>query len=832
MFCPNCQNILNNGEEFCPNCGYSITRDMSNHKKRGRKFWLFVCLGVLFFLLLLLVVIFIFWKKEDNVNYDANSSIDLSMITYDDNGIPKFITGNFTDMIVQSEEDALQVLNEILELQIKDAFKEFKLESKKVENNITYYRFQQIYNDVMVYNQNVILAVDKNGKVSSFSGYYIPNIEIEVQPKKSKEEVEEAIWTYLGDDGYIETMEKVIYISNDNPTLSYYVVGSSNDKLQEMIWDANTGNLIIATDLFYTATPYSYTGAGIDDVIHEITIEEYFDRTSLLTQYRFIDPNRDIIVSDCTNLGIFVSLGASILTNNALFKTPIAAIMTENGQLNYHDQKTLRDAITTMSHYETIYDFYKEVLGRDSFDNEGSTIYVCIGVTPETFSDEDLNNAFWASSPINRMFIGNFNGKSLSASLDILAHEFTHGVVHFTSDFANTPKDKNKANESGALNEAYADIFGTIIENKNWVHGEANDIPDNLTRDLSNPTAYGYPSKKGGDYYFPDSILEGHSIEELVEAMEWETLWDYDRGGMHRNSTVPSHAAYLMYENGAFSSFEEMAKVWYNSLFLLSSYSDFEDCALAVIKSAENLGYSFDKISIIRDAFVETNMLEENRFDVEGTISNNNIKLSNTSIIIYDENEVELTTLETDENGGFTIMLDRGQYTIKFSKEGFVSKTLDLHVDGSISLDVVLAYQNISGESVINLCETGNCHTLTLYFWDELYGTEFTKIPYTYLVDDGEVFDFSYNLEKIAQGLPFDIMNIRTDEDGWKITLDIPEIGEFETTFIFYYYGTDQVFDWSTPITEDLVLEMPDTINDFVWDGLLPTLDSFLNSDE
>ena len=25
MFCPNCQNILNNGEEFCPNCGYKVS---------------------------------------------------------------------------------------------------------------------------------------------------------------------------------------------------------------------------------------------------------------------------------------------------------------------------------------------------------------------------------------------------------------------------------------------------------------------------------------------------------------------------------------------------------------------------------------------------------------------------------------------------------------------------------------------------------------------------------------------------------------------------------------------------------------------------------------
>ena len=34
---------------------------------------------------------------------------------------------------------------------------------------------------------------------------------------------------------------------------------------------------------------------------------------------------------------------------------------------------------------------------------------------------------------------------------------------------------------------------------------------------------------------------------------------DYDNGGVHGNSGVPNYAAYLMYNNGAFSSKEEMA---------------------------------------------------------------------------------------------------------------------------------------------------------------------------------------------------------------------------------------------------------------------------------
>ena len=89
-----------------------------------------------------------------------------------------------------------------------------------------------------------------------------------------------------------------------------------------------------------------------------------------------------------------------------------------------------------------------------------------------------------------------------------------------------------------------------------------------------------------------------------------------------------------MYENGAFKNREEMAKVWYNSLFLLFSYSDFEDCALAVIETAQNLGLSTKSIRIIRDAFLETNMLEEKEYSLEGIIKSGDEILSDVQISV------------------------------------------------------------------------------------------------------------------------------------------------------------------------------------------------------
>src|SRR4029079_9254139 len=44
-----------------------------------------------------------------------------------------------------------------------------------------------------------------------------------------------------------------------------------------------------------------------------------------------------------------------------------------------------------------------------------------------------------------------------AGSIDIVAHELTHGVTQYTSELI-------YVNESGALNEAFSDIMGTSVE--------------------------------------------------------------------------------------------------------------------------------------------------------------------------------------------------------------------------------------------------------------------------------------------------------------------------------------------------------------------------------
>ena len=50
-------------------------------------------------------------------------------------------------------------------------------------------------------------------------------------------------------------------------------------------------------------------------------------------------------------------------------------------------------------------------------------------------------------------------------ALDVVAHEFTHGVTHHTSDL-------NYKHEAGGLNEAFSDIFAAFVDNADTQIGE------------------------------------------------------------------------------------------------------------------------------------------------------------------------------------------------------------------------------------------------------------------------------------------------------------------------------------------------------------------------
>jgi Zn-dependent metalloprotease len=140
---------------------------------------------------------------------------------------------------------------------------------------------------------------------------------------------------------------------------------------------------------------------------------------------------------------------------------------------------------------QAVADFYQRVFGRNSLDDAGKTLMSSVHFSV------NYNNAFWNGA---QMVYGDGDGNiflDFTQSNDVIAHELTHGVTEFSSQFA-------YVNEAGGLNESMSDVFGSMF--RQWRAGQTADQADWLVgseimgpgarakgficlRDLSNPAA-------------------------------------------------------------------------------------------------------------------------------------------------------------------------------------------------------------------------------------------------------------------------------------------------------------------------------------------------------
>lgn len=783
--CKKCHSEIPKESVFCPYCGKAYKKKYSQYLMGGVIF-LFLVGGIL------LGSSFLKKDKKEEGSYSYTASSHLSNSVYNDKGQLRFLNATFSDEKINDEQDVLKALENIKEeTGLQNPSQELLLTSKETVNEITYYRFQQVYNGLKVIYQNVIVSVSKDKQILGYTGNFLSDIKVDTTPKKSQEEIKEIAINYLGNEAKVYANDLAIWADSSASSLIYQVVVYNDAKALELLMDANNGNILEENDLL-NMNAFSYTDTGIDNKSYTISLESYYDDILLQNCYRFYDTERKIAFYDASKVGIKLA----ILFSFSPLRSPITVDM-EDGKIKDKNE-LIENAITAMSHFESIYDYYKNVLKRDSYDNKGSTIRVNLDVKAETFTNKDFNNASWFSVT-KQMYIGSYKGKSFAASLDVLGHEFTHGVIQHTANFAASPKEEdiNKAFEPGALNEGYADILGSLIEGKNWTIGEDNEV----LRDAVNPLKYDNPEIKGGKYYIPDGYLSSSvSLEDFLKKLNVESLSKYDKGGIHSNSSVVSHAAYLMYDAGAFQSREEMAKVWYQSLFYLTSYASFEDCAHAVIKSAQTLGLSDDAIIKITKAFHDTNMLEKKTSTLNGIIKNGDTALSDAEVKIYSYNkDTTLSSVLTKEEGKYTFEIEEGMYKVQVSKEGFETFEKIIHVSGDTTLDISLAKENSAG--LLNECKTDKCYKLTVYTLANNNANRLEETSNVYYVSEGAHLNPNTIVDIINKSLKGNYMSYK--DQTFYMTM-----GGFTTDFAWYYKDTDTKFDFDKPITEDVEIEM------------------------
>jgi len=197
--------------------------------------------------------------------------------------------------------------------------------------------------------------------------------------------------------------------------------------------------------------------------------------------------------------------------------------------------------------------YFANTHGRESYDDMGSpvTSFVHIG--------KEFDNAFW-DQRTNTMAYGDGDGKTFrpfTAALDVAGHEMTHGVVAKTAKLV-------YAGQSGALNEAYADIFGKMIaDDGDWMMGRSLFItqgPKAGIRNLQTPelldVEYRDDLGRRTSKPYPKSFSERFVAKDACGRHN-------DQCWVHVNSTIWSHGAYLVHQA---VGREAMERIYYDVL--------------------------------------------------------------------------------------------------------------------------------------------------------------------------------------------------------------------------------------------------------------------------
>jgi bacillolysin len=504
-------------------------------------------------------------KNVDNRNIESNEK----------NG-QVFLSGKLSSKKIAGEKTAIEFLKENkLLFGIDSTTDDLKtVEVKKDEIGHTYVKFVQVIKGVKVNGSLINVHFDKNGVIVSVNGKLEKNKEVTTI---GNDVISENHAIELAKKQYIfKSLRNVpkterLIITKDNKNYEVFKINISYTEPTignyDVFVEVNSGKIIqTENNIRYSG---SVTGSGADVLGNNRNLNLYLYGTS----YQMKDLTK--------------SATSRIVTNSFNYGTSFSSIVTNATSIfNTEDYKA-----SVSAHYNAgkVIDFYKNLFNRNSLDDNGMSI------NSYTHYGKNFNNAFWDGY---EMVYGDGDGRNftyLSGDLDLVGHEMTHGVISNTANL-------QYHNQSGALNESIADVFGVLISTydkykvasggtwtfkaSDWVIGDDIYTPfilGDALRSLSNPTLYEQPDNMSKYEYYPDT-----------EAGDY--------GGVHRNSGIPNKAAYLVAKS---LGMEKTARIYYRALEkYMSATTDFQQGRNSLHQAAADLyGGNSAEVSAINSAF-------------------------------------------------------------------------------------------------------------------------------------------------------------------------------------------------------------------------------------
>ncbi len=573
-----------------------------------------------------------FIENNQKISSDKNARLNANQISSD------FLLAHKNDFGITNPDNELVLVDDSYD-----------------ENGNKHLRYQQKFNGVNIYGGEIALHLSNqqvktlNGRLFSTPKELIthPQLSIEDAIAQAYKEVSQhsiVQHNQLRSSVFNTTSDHadlIIYHEDQKPLLAYEVEIRPN-VLERWVYFINAINGDIISNYNHTCTldgVFTAKAKDLNGITQSINI------TQIGNTYYLIDPTKPMF-----------NAGQSHLPDD-----PTGAIWTVDAQnsrisddnMNIDHVKSSNGSnwsptsVSAHLNAAKCYDYYKNTFGRNSLNGNGGNIISVINITDE--DGTGMDNAYW-----NGAFMGYGNGnkafKPLAGGLDVAGHEMTHGVIENTARL-------EYRNQSGALNESLADIFGSLIDRDDWVMGEdivkTSVFPSGALRSLENPNQGG----KRDNGYQPANMGQYEFLRDVPSE---------DNGGVHINSGIPNHAFYLFATaNGMDRSKAE--KVYYQAMTkYLTRTSKFVDMRLAVIQAAKDLFGDGTETAAARAAFDGVGIQDPG----SSAGGNNNttpnsqeqqqipINTGEQNLIVYEPDGQSLYNVPYNYNADYTVLAD------------------------------------------------------------------------------------------------------------------------------------------------------------------------------
>lgn len=508
------------------------------------------------------------------------------------------------------EEASKAVVKELeAELHIENPHSELKLSSVQRGKRTTHASFDQYYKGIPIYGSELKLHFNEKGELTRVNGNTVSTpTDLSLVPQLSSYKTIEKVEQHFGQTRG-QHSDQIGYFT---PSASLVIF--NNNGLQELCWKVNYfedlthhWELIVSASSGQILLESNRVCSG-----HPLKSEEAFEWNN--AKSRQTPTSVHTYYSDFHNEYILFNGSQPEVSATALedgdYRGGVVIFNADRGYQSSVNEPWFRSsnniwgapnntskaptpmetALACQNHLSAVFDYYspsasnpnQKWIGnyRGLDGNNTTTIKAWVNV------GQSYENAFWTPGhgDDGGMMVFGSGGKhthALCASRDIVAHEYTHGVIeHLVPGISN-------AGETGSINEALADIMALTISqhrgasNRLWKFGQ--DVVNLADGKYANG-CWRNIAEPHGTFKYGDEGYHYNHVDEILPEDHPNYNEDLE---LYRRSTIISHAFYQLVENsleqGDQLDMHRMAAMFFNAMrHYFPKNGDFVDFARGV----------------------------------------------------------------------------------------------------------------------------------------------------------------------------------------------------------------------------------------------------------